>query len=477
MSNTTFDEIARSCSIADALMITGLSLRNSRGSVVEPPSDKGTYRSPFRQESNPSFSVFRDRADRHWCFKDQATGEGGNMINFVKKGCSFDSNGAAAELIDKELRLGLFKKPRAKSARSNPDGLRNMKLDDFSPLHAEQIAAAVGVKGTEGISRIFNRGILGAGTLFRFGKNGSYPEPNCFFLYDKNTNSATSRKLSGEKFGALKSVCPNDWHKRPIGVSSIHPKAIYGEVDDAVFCEGEKDLIAVMHGISYDRAIPICMPSVTTTLLPEHAERFANMTCIIYAQADHPGIDAALKWFEWLKPHAFSVRVRVPRVLGDDWADLGAGCTSSEMELLLSDATLFDEYIDEEILTLSPDAFPTEKVDPPVPKKKGGSPRNNLNMLRTWIIWELLPEGERKAADICRALGVKARGAPHAKVTRGLKSVADQLEQLRGGDYVEEAVKAGMAGSLVLVQRKRNSDKPSSVTTAPLVCNYSEEVA
>ena len=477
MSNTTFDEIARSCSIADALMITGLSLRNSRGSGVEPPSDKGTYRSPFRQESNPSFSVFRDRADRHWRFKDHATNESGNMINFVVIGCSLSSNAEAAELIDRELRLGLFKKPKAKSASSTSNRLKNIKLDKFTSLHAEQIARVVGVKGVEGVGRIRDRDILGAGTLFRYGRNGAYPEPNCFFLHDENTNSATSRKLNGEHFGDNKSVSPNDWQKRPIGISAIHPNAVYGETDEAVFCEGEKDLVAVMHGVSYDRAIPICMPSVTTTLLPEHAERFANMTCIIYAQADHPGIDAALKWFEWLKPHAFSVRVRVPRVLGDDWADLGAGCTSSEMELLLSDATLFDEYIDEEILTLSPDAFPTEKVDPPVPKKKGGSPRNNLNMLRTWIIWELLPEGERKAADICRALGVKARGAPHAKVTRGLKSVADQLEQLRGGDYVEEAVKAGMAGSLVLVQRKRNSDKPSSVTTAPLVCNYSEEVA
>ena len=477
MSSSIFEEIARRCSISEALSITGLSLKNSGGRAVVPPSGSGSYRSPFRDDSKPSFSLFRDKSDQHWCFKDHATGDAGNMIIFVKLGCGLTGNGDAAALIDRKLNLNLFKKPKVKSSAESSGRLKNVKMDVFTHLHAELVASVVGVIGTGGIRRVYDRGILGAGTLFRYGSNGSYPETDCFFLYDQSTKSATSRKLNGEKFGSLKSVTPNDWHKLPIGLSAIHPTAVYGEVDEAVFCEGEKDLIAVMHGVSHDRSIPICMPSATTTTTAEHAERFANMTCTIYAQADAAGIDAALRWYQWLQPHAFQVRVRVPLRDGDDWADLAAGCTSSEMELLLSDATQFDEYIDEEILTLSPDAFPKEKVDPPVQKKKGGSPRNNLNMLRTWVIWELLPGDEPKAADICRSLGVETRGAPHAKVTRGLKGVIANLEQLRAGDYSEEAVKAGMAGSLILVQRKRNSDNLSSVTTAPVVCNYSEKVA
>jgi hypothetical protein len=455
MSKATFDEIARRCSISEALMITRLALKNSRGCEVAPPSGSGSYRSPFREDSNPSFSLFRDKSDQHWCFKDHATGDAGNMIIFVKLGRGLASNGEAAALIDRELKLHLFKTPRPKSSVEYSERLRNMKLDEFSPLHAEQIASVVGVKGTEGVFRVLAHKILGTGTLFRHGRNGSYPEADCFFLYDRSTMSATSRKLSGEKFGDLKSVTPNDWHKQPIGISALYPDAVYGEIDEAVFCEGEKDLIAVMHGVSYNRAIPICMPSVTTTLLPEHAERFANMTCIIYAQADHPGIDAALKWFEWLKPHALSVRVRVPRVLGDDWADLGADCTSSEMELLLSAGEVFDEHIDEEILKLSPDAFPKEKAEPIRAKKKGGSPLDVDNMKRVFEAWNSLPDMHRDSvAKVCQVLGVQTRGAERQRVVRGLENCckaiyADVLTRYMG----------------------------YSVTAAPVACNYSEEVA
>lgn len=455
MGNATFAEIARRCSIHDALSITGLSLKDSRGREVAPPSGSGSFRSPFREDSNPSFSLFRDKSDEHWCFKDHATGDAGNMITFVKLGCGLSSNGEAAALIDRELKLHLFKTPRPKSSVEYSERLRNMKLDEFSPLHAEQIASVVGVRGTEGVFRILDRGILGAGTLFRHGRNGGYPEADCFFLYDQQTMSAVARKLSGEQFGSLKSVSPNDWHKQPIGISAIHPTAVYGELDEAVFCEGEKDLIAVMHGNSHDRAVPICMPSATSNTTPEHAVRFANMTCSIYAQADSPGIVAALQWYQWLQPHAYSIRVRVPCTVGDDWADLGAGCSSSEMELLLSDATLFDEYIDEEILTLSPDAYPKEKTKPIKAKKKGGSPLDVDNMHRAWEAWNSLPESRKESvADVCKVLGVETRGTARNKVERGLHACAVRL-------YGE-------------CLRLRYCPR---ATTAPVVCNYSEAVA
>ena len=456
MSNATFEEIASRCSISDALLIAGLSLKDSGGREVAPPSGSGSFRSPFREDSNPSFSLFRDKSDQHWCFKDHATGDAGNMIIFVKLGRELGSNGEAAALIDKELKLNLFKKPRPKASVDSSERLRNMKLDEFSPLHAEQIASVVGVRGTEGVFRIFDHGILGAGMMWR-SKNGGkgYPVPDCFFLYDQKTMSATARKLNGERFGDLKSVTPNDWHKQPIGISAIYPDAIYGEIDEAVFCEGEKDLVAVMHGNSHDRTIPICMPSATTNTTPEHAERFANMTCTIYAQADYPGIVAALQWYKWLQPHAYQIRVRVPRKVGDDWADLGAGCTSSEMELLLSDATLFDEYIDKEILTLSPDAFPKEKAEPIRAKKKGGSPLDVDNMHQAWEAWDSLPESRKESvADVCKVLGVETRGTARNKVERGLHACAIRLYgeclRLRYG---------------------------SRVTTAPVVCNYSEDAA
>lgn len=453
-SNTTFEEIARRCSISDALSIAGITLRNTSGRDVAPPTVSGSYRSPFREDSQASFGLFRDKSDQHWCFKDHATNDAGNMIIFVKLGCGLSSNGEAAALIDRKLKLNLFQEPKAKSSVES-GRLQNVKLDVFTRQHAEQVAAVVGVIGNEGIRRVFDRGILGAGTLFRYGSNGTYPEPDCFFLYDQSTKSATARKLNGEKFGSIKSVTPNDWHKLPIGLSAIHPTAVYGEVDEAVFCEGEKDLIAVMHGVSHDRSIPICMPSATTTLKPEHAEMFANMLCTICAQADTAGIVAALDWHQWLKPHAFQVRVRVPLKNGDDWADLANGCTSSEMESLLSARVAFNEFVDDEILTLTPDVFPKEKVEPIKAKKSGGSPLDLDNMKRVYEAWESLDDEKRESvAEVCKVLGTSTRGSDYQKVKRGLENCCKAI-------YAD------------LLMRRMGI----RLHATPMPCNYSENVA
>jgi hypothetical protein len=455
MSSSIFEEIARRCSISDALSITGLSLKDSGGREVGPPSESGSYRSPFRDDSKPSFSLFRDKSDQHWCFKDHATGDAGNMIIFVKLGCGLTSNGDAAALIDRKLNLNLFKKPKVKSSAESSGRLKNVKLDVFTHLHAELVASVVGVIGTGGIRRVYDRGILGVGTLFRYGRNGSYPETDCFFLYDQSTKSATSRKLNEEKFGSLKSVTPNDWHKLPIGLSAIHPTAVYGEVDEAVFCEGEKDLIAVMHGVSHERSIPICMPSATTTLKPEHAERFANMTCTIYAQADAAGIVAALDWYQWLQPHAFQVRVRVPLKNGDDWADLANGCTSSEVESLLSARVAFNEFVDDEILTLTPDVFPKEKAEPIKAKKSGGSPLDVDNMKRVYEAWESLDDdGKESVSEVCKVLSVSTRERDRAKVVRGLDNCFKAI-------YFD------------LLMRRMGI----RLHATPMPCNYSENVA
>lgn len=52
-------------------------------------------KSPFRQERNPSFSVFDD--GRRW--KDFTTGEGGDIVDFLAKAKGFDRSSAARELI------------------------------------------------------------------------------------------------------------------------------------------------------------------------------------------------------------------------------------------------------------------------------------------------------------------------------------------------------------------------------------------
>ena len=46
--------------------------------VGNPPAKDGVFHSPFREDGNPSFSIFADGTR----FKDHATGESGDAITF-----------------------------------------------------------------------------------------------------------------------------------------------------------------------------------------------------------------------------------------------------------------------------------------------------------------------------------------------------------------------------------------------------------
>lgn len=422
MSRDQFQEIARRCSIEDALGIIACSLIDKRGVCAQRIISGHSYRSPLRPEKKPSWAVYRDAKDSHWRFHDHATGESGNMINLVKLGNGLSSNQEAARVIDERLRLGVLSKQPLASKRKG-SYLQNMKLERMTVLHLEQISKSVGVIGIDGARRLFDRGLLGIGTLFRYRGRHSHSVPDCYFLYDRCSKSAMARKRDGTLLEGLKAVAPNGWRKLPIGLGCIHPSAVYGEADLAIICEGEKDLIAVMHGTSYDRAIPIGMPSVTTRIEPEAATRFDGMSCIIYAQADREGVEAALKWYLWLKSHAFFIRILVPKKHGADWADLGIGKNAEQMEALLQKGECFDRLDDEEILQLNPTCYPKASTPPITPKRSGGSPLDVENMKRVWEAWDSLPDDQRESiAALCKALGVNARGKDRAKVERGLSN-------------------------------------------------------
>jgi len=123
--------------------------------------------------------------------------------------------------------------------------------------------------------------------------------------------------------------------------------------------------------------------------------------------------------------------------------------------LLLSAGEVFDIYIDEDILTLSPDAFPKEKAEPIKAKKRGGSPLNVDNMHRVWEAWNSLPDSRKESvADVCKVLGVETRGKENSKVVRGLNACFIRL-------YGE-------------CLRLRYCPR---VSADPIACNYSEQVA
>lgn len=89
MKTDIFSEAREKYTIADAWRMTGLE--------GEP---RNSCRSPFRDETSPSFSIFDD--GKAWC--DHATGEGGDVIEFVCKAKGIDHREARTWFAE---RLGL----------------------------------------------------------------------------------------------------------------------------------------------------------------------------------------------------------------------------------------------------------------------------------------------------------------------------------------------------------------------------------
>jgi len=84
MDETHIRSIKDSITIQQAWQILGLSGE---------PRRTGCH-SPFREDKNPSFSIYGD--DRRW--KDHATGEGGDVIDFAMAACNVDFRGAVEAL-------------------------------------------------------------------------------------------------------------------------------------------------------------------------------------------------------------------------------------------------------------------------------------------------------------------------------------------------------------------------------------------
>jgi hypothetical protein len=61
----------------------------------DPPARDGVYRSPFREERNPSFSIFANGTR----FKDHATGESGDAITFYAMARGIGNRDAVKEFL------------------------------------------------------------------------------------------------------------------------------------------------------------------------------------------------------------------------------------------------------------------------------------------------------------------------------------------------------------------------------------------
>jgi len=333
------------------------------------------------------------------------------MINFVAKaqGCK---NGEAAKIIDRKLNLGLWNECNRKKSTKVliTDKRRVIDTHSMTQIDAEKIARCIGIKGTETIWRLHQLDILFVGNCIINNDRGGFQINDCWFLIDEETKAATARRTSGEYIGTTKSLCPKGYHKRPIGLGTSKG----GNYKRAIIAEGEKDLIAIAHGLDdISETMLICMPSTQTSLhgysLPSSIE-----TVEIFAQADRSGIEAAMRWAGWawfedlpqITDFGRTVKVCVPSRQGYDWADLMRGKTKEAAAAFLLGGN-FKQFVDIEIESICPEQY-SEEVSHKRPARQPGSPPNlKRDKLVTEAQRKLLPHNRNSPAAICKAMGIE----------------------------------------------------------------------
>lgn len=274
-----------------------------------PGEPRRSCRSPFRQDKSPSFSIFAE--DRR--FKDFATGEGGDVIDFVQAatGCTpkdaicrvWDWAGGSVSTPPPTAR----KRP-AMAAAAPFDGLTGLALEEPSFRDVIQIAQARDWPFFAGIEIARLRGLLVTATVPHRGESH-----RAWLLTDQDRKSAQARRLDGETWSradgdGFKSKSLRSDAEAPIGLADV----IDQDRRLVLLAEGEPDALAALL-IAWASPVPmekigvLCIPGAGRSIRPVAAEGLRGRHVRILRHADEAGLRAAVDWSEDLESYGVFV--------------------------------------------------------------------------------------------------------------------------------------------------------------------------
>ena len=253
-------------------------------------------RSPFPSDhkngdAHPSFSVFSDGA--RW--KNQATGEGGDVFDLVKKARACDMAAAIAWVRE---RVGIVREPvPIAAAAAMPSG-----GTPWPPLRAGTAAectqlAKIRYIAPEAVKLASEHGFLHFGELFR--------QP-FWAVTDQRRKLIEFRRLDGAPwpaFGRLserKSHCLGSGKDFPIGTLEA------ASAQAVAWLEGAPDLLAFFHFAwvekKTDSVAPVAMLGAANQRIAGDAlARFAGKHVVLYPHCDPAGQTAAKAWARQLR--------------------------------------------------------------------------------------------------------------------------------------------------------------------------------
>jgi hypothetical protein len=251
-------------------------------------------RSPFRADKKASFSIYE--GGRRW--KDLATGEGGDVIDFIARALDVSLPEATRRflaMVDAHSPLAFHQPPaphRHAVTRDEASKLREkLARACMHPGSPEEVEAVARLR------HIDPAAILAAqelGTLV-FGRVCGFP---CWILTDPARKVAEARRIDGKLFPPVGTLPSRKAHTLagstkawPVGVAVLARRPSTRAV---LLVEGGPDYLAAHHWIRASGAtdlLPVAMlgRSTGTRLHPEALALLANCRVRIYPHADPDG--------------------------------------------------------------------------------------------------------------------------------------------------------------------------------------------
>lgn len=287
--------------------------------------------SPFREEKKPSFSVYEEGG--RWRFKDHASSEHGDSIDFIRlaKGCT-----AAEALAWARDFLGL---PDRKRREDVPASGKKRWMPDLRPGSVAELNHLAELRGfgVEGLRLAERRGFFGF---------AEFAGTTCWAVRDRRRQLMEFRRLDGKLFDAYKGLpvrkshCIGAGKSWPVGIEEV------AEFSKVAWLEGAADFLAVFNFLvaedKADAVAPVAMLGAANHRISEEAlRRLTGKEVVLYPHCDDAGQTAAREWARQL--HGAGARVRAFDLSG----------------IVKADGTLGKDLAD--VCKISPDCFERER--------------------------------------------------------------------------------------------------------------------
>jgi len=247
--------------------------------------------SPFRIDTNPSFSIFDD--GRRWM--DFGTNEKGDVFSFVGKVNKCDFIGSKNIIINR-LGWGIV----GSIVQRQPDDRKQLRLPEMHPGTKSEIS-------TLAKSRSLSFESIKWASDYRFltfvhmkDNEGIY---SAYILSDSSHRNAQARRLDGECWQHLPGkpkakTLPGSQAGWPIGIADL------GNKPHVAFCEGGPDFLSSIHFALIEGkenfVAPVCMCGASLNIHPQALGLFTSKNVRIFSHLDDAGISATKKWAKQL---------------------------------------------------------------------------------------------------------------------------------------------------------------------------------